>query len=787
MPINIETALEELQDAKLTIEDTKKEIEELIQKNTVIETVLNISKSLEERVKIAKSRQSKRTIKEFIQDNQEKFAPEYSEYFNNLKKSLLERKKSTILQILEQKIETATSANFLHSTILHAKQQVLELLEAEEDKPEDRQSPKDLSLLLIKEQTANIMKKIARSYPPSFNRDIQSKFNALFNFTKDQKNYETLTRIFTHKALLKNLADECQAYVIQKIEDQKEITNEERDITMALLEKKLILSLTDPHNINELEDLLRSADFGFCIFNSQKTKRNLTYHPVNLLKTYYHNINKEIKQTFPSLKSIYKILEAIFLYPIAIPLRGSLAIKQAKKLEKIKARTRELIKIFRNLYIQNIALDTETLTKDNFLELFTKHTTVYLLTCCRKYGFPLPETISSDNEIIDHKKPNICIDGLGGADSLTKAREIDRQGKANVVLTCELDMDEISDLDTKPKVLQGAVYKNGKIYSTTFRDPLDIHYIFPNHHNKLLLKHIETHKIPTGDIPFLKHYTGNKEFSNKILSDNNIKTPPSICWKSEYRQDEYPRLLKIEKKWDIKYQKSKTQEEIETDLKKFIQEHNAEHIVIKPTIGECGNDIIFFSSDDIENAAKYIIELSEKDLNVIVEKRITSVPLFIDGKKKDWNIRAFASYPAKFSGMVVRVDDDKNKPVNISITAQSANFHKTAKQLNLTQKQTETLYKDIEKIAIDSYNAIVNATIKNEGLSPNEKQDWMGIDIIIHQEGDKLIPYVIEINNQSSGGMYGAEKTAPPEEDYRICYDVAAIAAEKAEEYFTLD
>ncbi len=482
----------------------------------------------------------------------------------------------------------------------------------------------------------------------------------------------------------------------------------------------------------------------------------------------------------------FLIEKAVTLVLLPVPiLMTPLAILNHRKVAgKYHNTKREIIHLLGDIYLQSVQLNGENvaLAKQDIEKLIDENLSE-LFIVARKFSFPLPETMTS-NELIDEKKPCVVIYNYS-EDSLALARELDRQNQMNVIIVDPTKSNTTVTRDKQIVTISGAVYKDEKLYCGKFKQPTEADYVFCGGVlNTDIIERIEGCDVPTSGLPYMLEYTENKELTKHILVEHGVNMAPSICWKSPTQMSPF---LKSKEEQDlVQYSNSHHLFSIAADLHDFCENHDCSEIVVKPTDGQGGSGVIFFKSNSLRAAAMAIQKLREEGHNVIVEKRIFSVPLDKMDQKKDWNIRAFISRDKNNQYMVsdleIRMDDD-GKPVNISISASVISFEMLCQKLGLSSERAEHFRKQINDIAIRTCQ-VLEETIKSaEKVPPGFQQDWMGIDIIVAREKGEFIPYVIEANDDHSGGMWDLDNISPKEKIGSSCKDLAHVILQRALEH----
>lgn len=365
-------------------------------------------------------------------------------------------------------------------------------------------------------------------------------------------------------------------------------------------------------------------------------------------------------------------------------------------------------------------------------------------------GLPVPET--GGDEFIRADRP--CVLLGRGEDSFAIARALAREGDFTILLR---------DFDREPP----ALYSRGKMYvlDSAFSGRID-------------------YELRKPAIPLIDAITIHKEVTHAILSNEGIPVPPQLMiapmrWSDPLRRIETETFAHIGLARFLKQYKRR-------EIDRFIRMHR--DIAVKPHDGMCGNEVILESRKKI--IIQKIVELTRRGVGVVLEKRLHSAPFKLDGAPCEWNLRVFVSVDDNneyaVSGIVARVEVNRNEPVNFSRTAFPLTFEKVAELLGLNEQQASDLRARVCDSACLAAWAIDRVAHGCEGnnVDSNERQDLFGIDVIIPREKGQLVPYILEVNNQESGGMWNHDTILPPERQGESCRLLAQRIAARARESF---
>lgn len=355
----------------------------------------------------------------------------------------------------------------------------------------------------------------------------------------------------------------------------------------------------------------------------------------------------------------------------------------------------------------------------------------------QRLGFPEP-WMSFDRLVLDPKKPTIYIYGLNG-NSLSRAREMDRQGGANVVIP----ITEVMNIETNKRELEWAlVYREGKTWIIQPRKTIPPNYIVNRGHDNY------GNNAATTGSERIERLLENKLLVLIELTRKGVATTlnhePCTSGYVPYRKD------------------GLSEAELQ-DLLSLMEEGGKDKFVIKPNSTSCGFGVRIIdikkapSREEISlEIAKQINTILKLEQPALIEPFITPYPLSIDGKNVDWNLRVLTTRDEKgtliVDAIVVRYGE-KDKPVNISLGAQVTTLTSLTGQIPNIQE----LEQDICKTAIRAVRVIERKARK--------KSDLYGVDIIVTQnENGYPKPVINEINGAYSGGLWAYEQALPAED-----------------------
>ena len=281
--------------------------------------------------------------------------------------------------------------------------------------------------------------------------------------------------------------------------------------------------------------------------------------------------------------------------------------------------------------------------------------------------------------------------------------------------------------------------------------------------------------IPHWNSYGFSRYSSDKYLSWKILQQEWVNIPKELMFRKIARTSNYDTSFEEELENYVKKATRRFEQ-----VKDFLWNLESDsEIVLKARRWAQWDDIYFFTVQEILDAWDYIKtypetfmddEEYEKGLDskfemlriaiwygeYILQERIISYPLEMNGEKKDWNLRVLTTYsPSKNKyivvGMTWRVDNDW-WPVNRSISAENISLEDICKYAWI-EDQYNGIYDRVEKLSIQAVESIVKAWAKkiNHLWLEDNWQDLAGIDVIVDPN---LEAYVIETNNADSWCLY---------------------------------
>ena len=102
--------------------------------------------------------------------------------------------------------------------------------------------------------------------------------------------------------------------------------------------------------------------------------------------------------------------------------------------------------------------------------------------------------------------------------------------------------------------------------------------------------------------------------------------------------------------------------------------------------------------------------------------------------------------------------DNFGKPVNLSISAHVMLFEDVMERAKVPVESQKKLIQTIDEVCVRATMHVIADLLHGEKAPAGQQQDWMGIDIIVAKEGAEYVPYIIELNNEDSGGMWEHDK-----------------------------
>jgi len=401
------------------------------------------------------------------------------------------------------------------------------------------------------------------------------------------------------------------------------------------------------------------------------------------------------------------------------------------------------------------------------------------------FGFPLPETGAP--ELINKGEQTVNIAHLTdwSEESLTLLQSGGNSETANHLLMFQRKWLKFRKGSLFAK--KGYIFRNGHIYFVDLKEhPLPLHYCA--NFNHIADKLIRKAKVPVPATFGASQIIQRKDLVSRLLKNNGINVPVSMTVgvfkysekfnpgvENPFEATAYKSYMKMAPATG--YIKNLLKEKASV----FMSEHDLSEAVIKPVSGSCGMGVTFVNR---ENTAYKIEHMRKITDNFIIEERITPPLLKYEGydQQYDWNFRVFVSRDdneaPKVSPPLVRIDKE-GWPVNLSLGAARMNYDQLIEKLNLGADQASKLLKDIMDISLKAFTA-VEEEVKGKSGKNYISSDFMGIDVIINKD---FVPYILEVNDFCSGGMYDLDRVSPEEEKGLSSIDFIKTMERKALKY----
>jgi len=372
----------------------------------------------------------------------------------------------------------------------------------------------------------------------------------------------------------------------------------------------------------------------------------------------------------------------------------------------------------------------------------------------KKNGFKQPRVMNgeeSDNFLRKGKDVvNIGIlSGLRGIDILSVAREAGKRTDANVLAIPYKDSVQFSETTVHKRVTvqSGVMFREGVPYWLQFSKPIFLHYIADFGHIKNLLEL---------GVPLSRHQELNQHKGDvaRILMEEGI-SPDTITlklkrkvgtWSAAHEDDEF--LVND----DISLPS-----QVDRRLWNFLVNQGVSNpsAVAKPAEGVGGRHVEYVYRENLDEVAYPIADRLRAGDDFVVQSRI--IPPLINNKL-DWNVRVLISRDRQdrpvISGTYVRMLQF-GKVVNISRGADVIFIDELAQELGLTKTEEKDLNEEINRVSLRAYE-VLNEKMRESGeIGENEwAGDFAGIDVMVQKDGDKWRGFVIEVNDDLSGGMW---------------------------------
>jgi len=101
----------------------------------------------------------------------------------------------------------------------------------------------------------------------------------------------------------------------------------------------------------------------------------------------------------------------------------------------------------------------------------------------------------------------------------------------------------------------------------------------------------------------------------------------------------------------------------------------------------------------------------------------------------------------------------------------------------MSPMEFDVLKAQVEEISVWAFSALESHIRENEYVEDHDKQDFMWIDVIVKQVSGGLVPFIIEVNDQASGGMWDLDDVESPENIWKSSRDLAKLMSKRATEY----
>ena len=269
-------------------------------------------------------------------------------------------------------------------------------------------------------------------------------------------------------------------------------------------------------------------------------------------------------------------------------------------------------------------------------------------------------------------------------------------------------------------------------------------------------------------------YIDRKHVALGLLRADGVAIPETMAFYGE-RETTDPPLLNgvqhlLETLPDVFSADEQTPGEIAERVRTFMREHGLDEVVVKPSDGECGRGVHMlqgsWESDVPERIAALVVQFRDAGSGAVIQRRIHP-PLLTDadGKALDWNVRVWIAPDEDGTlrtwGCVARTGEP-GKAVNLSIDAGPTTIDEVIEQLRVLYPELgpelDTLEERILSVSLEAARSMERAILadgsRSAGMHPfSDPLRFMGSDVMISREGNRLVPRVIEMNDVRSGGM----------------------------------
>ena len=290
-------------------------------------------------------------------------------------------------------------------------------------------------------------------------------------------------------------------------------------------------------------------------------------------------------------------------------------------------------------------------------------------------------------------------------------------------------------------VKKGYMYTKEGLFFMEFDELLEIQYLInylspaDGYLHNILDQIIDHYAIPNTNFERFGILVNNKAVSLPLLRGAGINVP----------------------RGGLNFKSTKSIFSVMQRVETFILQQQIDEIVVKPFNTNCGTGIAYFKKEQIAQASEYIEKLTEEYGGVRYEERIYPPKIRVEGELHDWNLRVFLSRDAEdnwvVSDIAVRYG---NGVVNISKGAGTMTWDNLISLLGISNSEADDLRENVEKMSVRAARVIEDEAVFNliDEKTTSIHEDFMSTDVICSQD---LTPYIIELNNHSSGAMWNLD------------------------------
>lgn len=411
------------------------------------------------------------------------------------------------------------------------------------------------------------------------------------------------------------------------------------------------------------------------------------------------------------------------------------------------------------------------------------------------FGFPEVEWEAEQDKVLDPNLPTIVFQNFG-KEALSRARALDKKGVVNVVIATDTQLKD----KRRSRILEGIVYKGGKLYLVPFTKGINPNYIAGA--DKQWSEEYQ-------DIPFIGSGITSNMSNDKdafLVANFDGENHSDLLIPGNYRTEER-RKGRINGGTIIDTPEDKNDPELRmlpSIRYLFLANPDLKKCVLKPrrnTNGGFGVWILHRSEimkcDDRayeklrQKVARYLPHVD----SVSVEPFVEPYPISINGEVMDWNIRVYVTRDEQGNltvekGKVVRYGP-KDTAINISNGGSATDLEKLRDQI----PEFNSLTEQVDRISIAQIGQLLelakkianNLSVKMQKNIEIGATDQFSVDIIITKDSrGNLVPVTIEFDSWNAGCLWNGEQATDPAEWSKFSDKIVNRMIMRAKEHFKL-